>query len=229
MKSVFLFLFVFSFELLADGPKCFSLVENQNSRDVLTEANAVTPRDLLARLVLAEGLSTNYSSHPDCRGVGEPIFQLIAFGVMNRVRLGEADKYWEKKFGKGIRGVIFKPSQFNPAVSKRSNFSKIFLCPSSVDNGEVLWKEALAAADKSMKQPELNPFIQTLWEKKHNLSLVSHFYYPLSLQATSTPPSWAQTERHPKAWVKDMKVDNQSVPNRCIWFFRHESARNLPQ
>lgn len=170
-------------------------------------------RDLLARLVLAEGLSTG------CPKMEPVIFKAIAWGTLNRVRLAERSQRWEKKFGRGVRGVIFHPGQFNPAVSKKSPFSRLFLCPEGDEQGKIFWPWALEAADTALKGPiDKNPFLETDWEKKNQLSLVAHFYYPKSSQATSKPPVWTQSQ----PFLKNVIIDNVPLPTDCLWFFRLE-------
>ena len=112
---------------------------------------------------------------PPAFGDDPLVHEAIAWGVMNRVRLAERSESMKKSYGSGIRGVVFKKGQFNPAVSPRSPFSRDFLCPKE----RAIWRLALEAAGKAMAG-EKNPFIQTPWEQEHNLSLVVNFYYPKS-------------------------------------------------
>ena len=108
------------------------------------------------------------------------MYQAIAWGTMNRVRLGEASAAMRQRYGAGVSGVIFKRGQFNPALSVRSPFSRDFLCP----RDPTSWRQALDAARIAL-QGQDNPFIQTDWERRHGLSLVVNFYYPRSAQAVS--------------------------------------------
>lgn len=126
---------------------------------------------LLGRLVYAESLSTGFPGDPR-------VYQAIAWGVMNRVRLGEASTGMRRRYGAGVAGVIFRKSQFNPAVSARSPFSKAFLCPRDSRN----WRRAEQAVREALNG-EGNPFTETPWERDHGLSLVVNFYYPQSIQA----------------------------------------------
>ncbi len=178
----------------------------------------VSDQELLARLILAEGISTS------CLGKtpekDRKIFELLSYGVMNRVSMSAHSKKMQTKYGQGVRGVIFHPGQFNPAVSQRSQFSKIFVCPVESDLSRGLWNLAWEAAGKAITRPADNPFLITDWEKKKGVSLVSHFYYPKSAQATKSPPRWADVSKHSKTWVKDVGIDE------CIWFFRLEREFN---
>ncbi|MEI2780996.1 MAG: hypothetical protein V9H25_06920 [Candidatus Competibacter sp.] len=87
-------------------------------------------------------------------------YQAIAWGVMNRVRLGEASSAMRRRYGDGVAGVIFRKGQFNPAVSPRSPFSRDFLCPQD----SARWGLAMEAAQIALRGRD-NPFIQTAWER----------------------------------------------------------------
>ncbi len=141
----------------------------------------VGDKELLARLVYAEAASTGF---PDDAAV----YEAIAWGVMNRVRLGEASASMRSLYGRGVRGVIFRKGQFNPAVSPRSRFSRMFLCPENPRR----WAIALAAAQAALRGED-NPFIATTWEKEHGLSLVVNFYYPCSTQAKGSHAPWEKS------------------------------------
>ena len=136
------------------------------------------PAELLGRLVYAESRSTGFA---DDGGV----YQAIAWGVMNRVRLGEASSAMRRRYGDGVAGVIFRKGQFNPAVSPRSPFSRDFLCPQD----SARWGLAMEAAQTALRGRD-NPFIQTAWERRHGLSLVVNFYYPGSSQARGPLAPW---------------------------------------
>jgi hypothetical protein len=161
----------------ADVPKCLPRDPSDSIEFVAAKAK-LSQKELLARLVYAEALSTGIGDDP-------LVHEAIAWGVMNRVRLAERSESMQKSYGSGIRGVIFKKGQFNPAVSARSPFSKDFLCPKE----RALWRLALEAAGKAIAG-EKNPFIQTPWEQENNLSLVVNFYYPKSVQSKGPYPPW---------------------------------------
>lgn len=192
-------------------PVCLKLAGEQSPEQVIQLAQ-ITDQEVLTRLVFAEGLSTGFQKAPECERLGAEIFQAIAWGVMNRVRLAEKSPRLAKKYGTGLRGVVFKPGQFNPAVSRKSRFSRLFLCPTESKAFEKDWANASQAASRSLSSNQGNPFIQTEWEKRTELSLVTHFYYPRSEQATRVPPPWADPSRATKT----------GVDSRCIWFFRLE-------
>ena len=147
----------------------------------------VSDRELLARLVFAEGMSTGVGRVKECREAD--VFSRIAQGVLSRVALAP-------KFGRGVRGVIFRKGQFNPAVSKRSRFSRAFLCPTEWPGYVQYWSFALGAAAAG---PEAR------------FSGVTHFYYPKSEQATARPPGWADVRG--KAYAPELS-------DACVWFFR---------
>ena len=116
----------------ADGmPKCLARDPSDTVEYVAAKAK-FSPAELLARLVYAEALSTGIGDDP-------LVHEAIAWGVMNRVRLAERSESAKRSYGSGIRGVVFKKGQFNPAVSPRSPFSKDFLCPKE----RALWQMAL--------------------------------------------------------------------------------------
>ncbi len=96
-------------------PQCLKRTADQTTRSAMDQ---ILPADeeLLARLVYAEAASTGF---PD----DKLVHQGIAWGVMNRVRLGEISASAARQYGRGVAGVIFKPAQFNPAVSQRSPYS----------------------------------------------------------------------------------------------------------
>ncbi|NMQ05477.1 hypothetical protein E4Q08_09480 [Candidatus Accumulibacter phosphatis] len=122
-----------------DLPSCLRRVAEQAPQEVLL---AVRPGDeeLLARLVYAEARSTGFAGDPRvARG--------IAWGVMNRVRLGEVSASARRRYGSGVAGVIFQPQQFNPAVSRRSPFAAGFLCPQDA----AAWRLAFAAAGMALR------------------------------------------------------------------------------
>ncbi|HQJ09917.1 MAG TPA: cell wall hydrolase, partial [Deltaproteobacteria bacterium] len=139
-------------------PACLHLGKSPTVRSVI-EAGRIAEEEVLARLVYAESLSTGYADD-------QAVYEAIAWGVMNRVRLSRAFPSKARIYGSGIKGVIFKEGQFNPAVSKRSRFSKEFLCPSD----KARWRMAELAALKALAGSG-NPFIETPWEKEHGLSL----------------------------------------------------------
>lgn len=134
--------------------------------------------ELLARLAYAEGRSTGFPEDP-------LVYEGIAWGVMSRVRLGQASAQMRRRFGDGVAGVIFRKGQFNPAISPRSPYSSEFLCP----RDQASWRLAFDAATKAIRGNG-NPFVQTRWEQAHRLSLVVNFYYPASNQAKGPLAPW---------------------------------------
>jgi hypothetical protein len=189
----------------ADVPKCLPRDSSDSIEFVAAKAK-LSPKELLARLVYAEALSTGIGDEP-------LVHEAIAWGVMNRVRLAEHSESMKKSYGSGIRGVIFKKGQFNPAVSAKSPFSKDFLCPKE----RTIWRPALEAAGKAMAG-EKNPFIQTPWEQEHQLSLVVNFYYPKSLQAKGPYPPWEGGGG--LEFIGDVMIGDKMLPAEHIRFYR---------
>lgn len=161
----------------SEPPRCLPLTPGTTIESVVA-AKGLEPLELLARLVYAESIATGFGDDP-------LVHQGIAWGVMNRVRLGELSPGMQRTYGKGIHGVIFKKGQFNPAMSPKSQFSEEFLCPR---DGER-WRLAKSAAETALSGKG-NPFIMTRWEREHNLSLVVNFYYPQSVQARGPLAPW---------------------------------------
>ena len=189
----------------ADAPKCLSREPSDSIEFVAAKAK-LTQKELLARLVYAEALSTGFGDDP-------LVHEAIAWGVMNRVRLAECSESMKRSYGSGIRGVIFKKGQFNPAVSPRSPFSRDFLCPKE----RTLWRLALEAAGQAMAG-EKNPFIQIPWEQEHQLSLVVNFYYPKSVQADGPYPPWEGSGS--LEFIGDVLVGDKLLPAEHIRFYR---------
>ncbi len=190
-------------------PECLQSGPDAEIESII-KANNIHDQELLARLVFAEGLSTRFADD-------QLVYDGIAWGVMNRVRLGESSQSMRRTYGRGIHGVIFKKGQFNPAVSRRSPFSKAFLCP---DNEEH-WRMASISAVKAVRG-EYNPFIQTPWEKRHGLSLVVNFYYPASMQAKGKLAPWEANRS--LSFVGDVLIKGRILSAERIRFYR----LNLP-
>jgi len=178
----------------------FSTVETS------VRAAGISDAELLARLVYAETASTGF---PDNR----PVYEAIAWGVMNRVRLGDASPSMQKVYGRGIWGVIFKKGQFNPAVSKKSPFSREFLCPRDPHR----WSMAQAAAQSAING-QINPFIATSWEKKHGISLVVNFYYPRSVQAKKPLAPWEAVKG--LQFIGDVSIGEDLLTAEKVRFYR---------
>lgn len=158
-------------------PACLTRGEGETTREAVLKIQPPEV-ELLARLTYAEASSTGFQDDPR-------VYAGIAWGVMNRVRLSAVSAKARRDYGSGVAGVIFKPQQFNPAVSLKSPFSRDFLCPR--DAGR--WKLAHEAARRALAAAD-NPFIQTPWEHKQGLSLVVNFYYPQSVQARGPLAPW---------------------------------------
>lgn len=169
-------------------------------------AAVVDEEDLLARVVYAETAATGYA--------GEyVVYEGIAWGIMNRVRLVEVFPHLERRYGRGIRGVVFKKGQFNPTTSKKSPYARDFLCPQRDDH----WRMAVKAAEKA-RQGKNNPFVDTPWERKNGLSLVVNFYYPSSSQARGPFPPWERDRTF--VFVGDTVIEGSPLPASWVRFYR---------
>jgi len=199
------FLLLGSRVMASELPACLSLTPGKTIESVLV-AGRVQPPELLARLVYAESISTGFGDDP-------LVHQAIAWGVMNRVRLGDFSLSMQRTYGRGIRGVVFKSGQFNPAVSKRSQFSREFLCPGDVER----WRLATAAAETALNGRG-NPLIMTPWERGHNLSLVVNFYYPQSVQAKGRLAPWEGNKA--LTFVGDVPMGEEVLPASRVRFYR---------
>jgi hypothetical protein len=188
-----------------ETPACLT---RQPSSTVETSVRAagISDVELLARLVYAEASSTGFPDH-------RPVYEAIAWGVMNRVRLGDASPSMQKTYGVGIRGVIFRKGQFNPAVSKKSQYSKEFLCPKDPRR----WGMAWSAAEIAMKD-DGNPFIETSWEREHGISLVVNFYYPRSVQAKTPLAPWEGVKG--LQFIGDVSVGQDLLTAEKVRFYR---------
>jgi len=191
--------------MASELPACLSLTPGRTIESVLV-AGGVEPPELLTRLVYAESISTGFGHDP-------LVHQAIAWGVMNRVRLGDLSPSVQRTYGRGIQGVVFKKGQFNPALSERSQFSREFLCP---EDGER-WRLARAAAETALNGRG-NPLIMTGWEREHNLSLIVNFYYPQSVQAKGPIAPWEGNKA--LTFVGDVPMGEKVLPASRVRFYR---------
>lgn len=186
-------------------PACLAIADGEGI-EAAVRRHAPSPLELLGRLAHAEGRSTGHPQDP-------LVYEAIAWGVMNRVRLAERSETMRRRYGDGLPGVIFRKGQFNPAVSPRSRFSRELLCPSD----EGTWRLALAGAATALAG-EANPFVETEWERRHGLSLVVNFYYPESVQARGPVAPW---ENDPALrFVGDVRLPDGVLPASRIRFYR---------
>jgi hypothetical protein len=188
-----------------DIPPCLTLQPASTMERSIREAGIIDV-ELLARLVYAETASTGFPDH-------RSVYEAIAWGVMNRVRLGDASPSMQKVYGKGVSGVIFQKGQFNPAVSKKSPFSKEFLCPRDPRR----WTMAWSAAEIAMKG-DGNPFIETRWEREHGISLVVNFYYPRSVQAKTPLAPWEAVKG--LQFIGDVSLGKDLLTAEKVRFYR---------
>lgn len=205
VSILFLMLIVTNTAFAEDIPTCLSADAKTNVESIIA-SHPIHDHELLARLVYAESLSTGFRDD-------QLVYNAIAWGVMNRVRLGEASPSMRRAFGVGIRGVIFKKGQFNPAISKRSPFSKAFLCPDHTRH----WNMARSAAETTLNGTD-NPFIQTSWEKQNNLSLVVNFYYPQSVQAKGRRAPWEGNKS--LTFIGNVLIGDKTLSAKRIRFYR---------
>ena len=186
-------------------PACLSPGKGTTPEAVIS-GNRMGDEELLARLVYAEGMSTGF-------GDDVLVSEAIAWGVMNRVRLGDVSPRMRRAYGRSIRGVIFKKGQFNPAVSEKSVFSRSFVCP----DHPARWSMARKAAARAVRG-EGNPFLQTPWEKESGLSLVVNFYYPQSSQAKGPLPPWEESKA--LVFIGDVKIEGRTLSADRVRFYR---------
>ena len=204
-RMIFLLIAMSSPALAGVFPACLPSNPGTSTESIIA-SHYIADQELLARLVYAEAWSTGF---PD----DQAVYDGIAWGVINRVRLGEYAQNFQHTYGRGVRGVIFKKGQFNPAISKRSPFAKGFLCPDHPGR----WGMAKSAAEKAVKG-EGNPFIRTPWEKRNGLSLVVHFYYPQSIQAKGPFAPWERSKS--LQFIGDVLIDGRQLPARIVRFYR---------
>lgn len=193
-------------------PACMQRADGETVQAALRRARPAA-EELLARLAYAEGISTGFADDP-------LVYQAIAWGVMNRVRLAEHSLQMRKRYGSGIDGVIFRQSQFNPAVSARSPHARDFLCPRNA----ARWQLALRAADAALSAKN-NPFIQTAWEKAHGLSLVVNFYYPRSAQARGPLAPWEGSKE--LEFIGNVKMADAILPAERVRLYRLKAEPRL--
>ncbi|HMV70312.1 MAG TPA: cell wall hydrolase [Myxococcota bacterium] len=186
------------------SPPCVQRAPDMVPRDALPADTG--DAEILARLVYAEATSTGSPDDP-------LVHRGIAWGAMNRVRLAAASPSAARSYGSGVRGVVFKSGQFNPAVSARSPFAAEFLCPTD----EARWARAESAAAEAIAG-EHNPFIQTAWEQAHGLSLVVNFYYPASIQARGPLAPWEGSGS--LTFLGDVATAGGTISSAKVRFYR---------
>ncbi len=185
-------------------PPCHTRAPDQVPKDALPAS--APDVEVLARLVYAESTSTGFPDDP-------LVHRGIAHGAAARVRLAAVSAQAASSYGKGVRGVVFKASQFNPAVSARSPFAAEFLCPTS----EPRWQLASAAAEAALAGRD-NPFLHTDWERAHGLSLVVNFYYPASIQARGPLAPWEGSSS--VVFLGDVPMGDGVLPASRVRFYR---------
>lgn len=186
-------------------PACLAVTDGETI-EAAVRRHGPSSRELLSRLAHAEGRSTGHPTDP-------LVYEAIAWGVMNRVRLGERSPTMRRRYGDGLAGVIFRKGQFNPAVSPRSRFSREMLCPTDART----WAMAEAAAEVALAGDD-NPFVQTEWERRHGLSLVVNFYYPDSVQARGPLAPWEGDGG--VRFIGDLVLAGGILPPNRIRFYR---------
>jgi hypothetical protein len=203
--TMLLSLATISRSLAEELPLCIERSQS-SSIEAQISVHSIPQVELLSRLVYAESQSTGFPDDP-------LVYQGIAWGVMNRVRVGEKFPSKARIYGVGIAGVIFKKGQFNPAISLKSPYSKEFLCP----RHGARWQWALDAS-QAAQQSDQNPFLQTSWEQQHGVSLVVNFYYPASIQARAPEAPWERDKS--LLFVGDVSIKNTVLSASKIRFYR---------
>jgi hypothetical protein len=196
--------------LLAEAfalPACHPHPSGTAPRDILPAT--ATDAEVLARLVHAEAISTGHPEDP-------LVHHGIAWGAMNRVRLAAVSATAARSYGVGVRGVVFKSGQFNPAVSTTSPFADLFLCPKD----DAVWAISEAAAASALAG-EGNPLIQTAWERERGLSLVVNFYYPQSVQARGPLAPWESGGQ--LTFIGDVPTTHGPIEAAKVRFYRLKS------
>lgn len=90
VRTVFLLLILSTSAFAGDIPACLSSGQKA-SVESITTAKDITDQESLARLVYAEGLSTGFADD-------QLVYDAIAWGVMNRVRLGESSQSMRRTY-----------------------------------------------------------------------------------------------------------------------------------
>lgn len=227
--------------LASDVFACIPRTPNQSSKEAVehleqSQGTKLTEKDLLTRLVFAETLSTNYFLDPQCDGQGASIAKAIAWGVMNRVRMGNPN--WNS-----VRKAAFAPNQFAPAISSKSIFSDLFTCPNLLQQDEtrmnerikeqknrfenhakkinreifyskyipMTFKFAKAATEEAFHGGiDKNPFV-----KSGVPSPVLNFYYPLSDDVKDLNPDWNRCNQP----LDKVDIDGTRLNPHCARFF----------
>ncbi|MBX9766848.1 MAG: hypothetical protein K2X47_06215, partial [Bdellovibrionales bacterium] len=142
--------------------------------------------------------------------------------VRSRVELSRRFPRHRKTFGTDWYGVIFQRNQFNPAVSKKSAFRKLFMCPQKSPRFIESWARVRETAEKVTDKHSLSPLVTTPFEKSEGYSLVTHLYYPQSIQATNPPAEWVTAKKKEKLEVRGLKLDGVSLSDECLWMYREK-------
>lgn len=186
---------------------------------------SIEPAELLARLVWAEmeSLISGPNAKPNkCAAKFETYAKAIAWTVRARVELSKRYPHLRKQFGADWYGVVFKKDQFNPAISKKSEYRKFFICPQKSPRFLKHWKGTHELADKVTDKHTLSPLVTTPLELSEGYSLIAHLYYPLSQQTTKIPPEWVTALERTKQNVRELKFDGITLGDECLWLFREK-------
>ncbi|HBL18909.1 MAG TPA: hypothetical protein DD417_19645 [Elusimicrobia bacterium] len=166
----------------------------------------LTDAELAARLVYAEALATGCSGEAFL----PKIVRGIAWVVASRVRASEKSPAAARRFGKGVRGVVFQPGQFDSTLSTRYSLSrwKDFLCPRDAK----VWALARDAVRAGFAPGAAGPFA--------GRSATGVYYYrhfdPWPAAKRPPVPAWAAPDRQNRLrfpGAEDPALD------ACIGFF----------
>lgn len=164
------------------------------------EAAGLDGREVLARLVFAEALSTGYwSGRCQAAAGGESLFEGVAWGVARRI----VERVGRGKVGavpdKAVFDVVFGRNQFRTSFSGRGKpnpFAQALLCPLSAQaylkqagDAQTLFAQARQTADRVLAA--LDDHYRQGTALSHPAFRASNFFYPHSERFGELRPAWA--------------------------------------
>lgn len=166
------------------------------------EAAGLGREDILARLILAEALSTGYWSGRCQAASGTSLFEGIGWGVARRV-LDQAGRGAKSVSSQAVYDVVFARNQFRTSFSGRGKpnpFAQALLCPASAQAyldqagrhetaALTLFTEARRVASGILTQ--LDAHLAQGKSLSHPALRASNFFYPHSERYGDMRPPWA--------------------------------------